>query len=169
MPYKDIEKRRYYDKIYKRSYRLENKKTVNNISKKSYNKNKEKILKQKKSYYENNKKYLKEYKRNYYLKIKEKFPFIGSFRGAKQRCENPNCKDFARYGGKGIKFELTLQQCSKLWERDEGWLLHKPSLDRKNPKGSYSFTNCRFIELSKNASLAQKRKQFLIKKYIPNY
>ena len=38
-----------------------------------------------------------------------------------------------------------------LWYRDKTWLLEKPSIDRIDSYGDYTFDNCRFIEFKENA------------------
>jgi hypothetical protein len=43
-----------------------------------------------------------------------------------------------------------MDEAERLYIRDKAHLLDKPSLDRKDPDGPYSFTNCRFIELNDN-------------------
>ena len=70
--------------------------------------------------------------------------------GAYQRCTNPKHRSFYRYGGRGIKFYLTMEDLETLWYRDGAWKLNKPSLDRIDNDGDYKFSNCRFIELRDN-------------------
>lgn len=78
-------------------------------------------------------------------------PWMKSWTMAKQRCNNPKNPDFKRYGGRGIKFLLTKEECLKLWNRDKGWLLKRPSIDRKESNGNYTFDNCQFIEFVDNS------------------
>jgi hypothetical protein len=78
----------------------------------------------------------------------------------KSRCENPNVPCYKNYGGKGIKCLLTEQDLIKLWERDNGNELNRPSIDRKNPEGNYEFSNCQFIELEENI-VKERRKPVL--------
>lgn len=77
----------------------------------------------------------------------------GIFAGMKDRCYNANNKSFSVYGGKGIKI------CSE-WLKNpatfESWSLrngYAPQLtiDRMNPDGDYSLTNCRWISKSENS------------------
>ena len=77
-------------------------------------------------------------------------PWWKSYSGAKQRCENPNSHNFKRYGARGIKFEITPEQMNELWLRDKAHLMKKPSIDRIDNDGNYSFENCRFLEGSAN-------------------
>ena len=51
---------------------------------------------------------------------------------------------------------LTLKQVRKLWFRDKAHTMQRPSLDRINSDGNYTFNNCRFIELRENISRATK-------------
>jgi hypothetical protein len=81
---------------------------------------------------------------------------------AKQRCENPNDKDFASYGGRGIKL------CER-WQIPDNFLAdmgEKPtpkdlySLDRINNEGDYEPGNCRWATIlvqNRNRRPARKR------------
>ncbi len=53
-----------------------------------------------------------------------------------------------------IKNLISVKQLESLWIRDKGWLLKKPSIDRKRNKGHYTFRNCQWIELRKNCEKA---------------
>lgn len=76
----------------------------------------------------------------------------------KARCRNIKNPSYRFYGAKGIKSNITKEQLIELWERDKGFLLNNPSIDRIDPKGNYEVLNCRFIENKKNSSRAAKRK-----------
>lgn len=65
---------------------------------------------------------------------------------AMRRCNDPKHREYKGYGGRGIKFNLTMDEAKRLFERDHAWDLVKPSLDRLDPDGHYTFDNCRFIE-----------------------
>ena len=68
----------------------------------------------------------------------------GIWNGLRNRCNNPNSKDYARYGGAGIK-------CCRRWNhfinffKDMG-AGYAPGLqiDRKNGSKGYSKSNCRW-------------------------
>lgn len=105
----------------------------------------------------NNLKNRKEEKRIYYFEEKIRKPWLNSYKNAQQRCINSNRKDYKNYGGRGIKFLLTHQECEELWFRDKGWLLKKPSIDRKDNNRDYDFDNCCFIELNLNVKKAMKQ------------
>lgn len=68
------------------------------------------------------------------------------------RCNNKNCKDYKNYGARGIKCLITEEEISALMVRDNYWGLKKPSIDRKNNNGDYTFENCRFIEFGLNTT-----------------
>jgi hypothetical protein len=67
------------------------------------------------------------------------------------RCNTPSHSSFNIYGGKGVRNLLSIEDLRTLWERDHADLLSKPSIDRKEASGHYSFDNCRFIEHALNA------------------
>ena len=81
-----------------------------------------------------------------------------SWRGAKQRCTNPNAASYPRYGGRGIEI------CSRwihsfanfledMGERPEGM-----SLDRINNDGNYEPSNCRWATPSEQNRNQRKGK-----------
>lgn len=88
--------------------------------------------------YESNKKY------------RETHPWHRYYENAKQRCLNKNHKRYMYYGGKGIKLEITPYEIKQLWFRDNAKDMRKASIDRINPDGNYTFSNCRFIEFKEN-------------------
>lgn len=57
---------------------------------------------------------------------------------------------YSRYGGRGIKFAITLEEVNELWRRDTADKMRKPSIDRKDVNGDYTFMNCQFIEWAEN-------------------
>ncbi len=88
--------------------------------------------------------------REYRLEIKEQMPWLNSYRHAKERCNNPDCHKYPRYGGRGIRFLLDKEGIEALYKRDNADKLKHPSIDRIDNDGDYAFDNCRFIELSEN-------------------
>lgn len=94
---------------------------------------------------------------------KSKNPWFSSYRHAKERCA-PSGK----YGKRGIKFLMTKEDFKYLWERDNAYLMKRPSIDRIDTTGDYIASNCRFIELSENRSRIKARTIILIKNWDPN-
>ena len=80
------------------------------------------------------------------------------WKACRQRCNNPNIRNYKWYGGKGIQALITKEQVKKLWDRDNAKMMFRPSLDRKNHKGNYTLKNCRFIELVDNVIESNKRR-----------
>lgn len=145
-----------------------------------YQKNRERILKDRKKYQDNNKEKLKKKRRESYLKNK-KIIIVKNIKWAKnnpekvkeiaKRCYDKRKKEtpwvFFTYKAKnrcdkrelyielGIEYKLTMKEIKKLWFRDEAYLLRIASLDRINPDGNYEYSNCRFIEKDINALLSR--------------
>ncbi|MHA2013350.1 MAG: NUMOD1 domain-containing DNA-binding protein [Candidatus Helarchaeota archaeon] len=66
------------------------------------------------------------------------------------RCNNKNYNEFIYYGGRGIKCLINVEELKILWFRDKAYDMDRPSIDRIDNDGNYTFENCRFIELSEN-------------------
>ena len=62
--------------------------------------------------------------------------------GAKERCTNPNCESYSRYGGRGIQFRFNsyTEFFSEIGERPS----NKYSLDRIYNDGHYEIGNVRW-------------------------
>jgi hypothetical protein len=71
-------------------------------------------------------------------------PEYRAFKGARERCNNPNGKSYANYGGRGIKFLFTSFEefLAELGSKPEPKRLY--SLDRINNDGSYEPANIRW-------------------------
>ena len=68
-----------------------------------------------------------------------------------QRCYNPNCKDYPRYGETGIRMcEEWLNHAPSFyqWAVDNGYQDHL-TIDRKDPDGDYTPDNCRWVTRKK--------------------
>lgn len=92
-------------------------------------------------------------------KFCNKYPWKTRLYSIKQRCNNPKCKAYKWYGGRGIKCLITSEEIKELWFRDKAYKMKRPSIDRKENNKDYIFENCRFIELSKNSSRQDKTDQ----------
>ena len=84
-------------------------------------------------------------------------PWATARRAAKNRCENLNNNRYIHYGGRGIKFFMTLKDLKYLWFRDKAYLMKRPSIDRKDNNGNYTLKNCRYIELSENIARSSRK------------
>jgi len=82
----------------------------------------------------------------------KKNPWKEIFQGIRYRCNNPICKAYKWYGGRGIKCLITVEEVKKLWFRDKACLMKKPSIDRKDNNDDYKYSNCRFIERAENSA-----------------
>lgn len=101
---------------------------------------------------------LLKYKRARYSAYKKENPMIFVLEAIKARCNNPGAQNYKWYGGRGIKCLITVEELKFLWKRDGGHLLEYPSIDRIDPNGHYTISNCRFIELTENTRRAAIRR-----------
>src|SRR3990167_5305306 len=70
----------------------------------------------------------------------------------KQRCSNPNFKQYKNYGGKGITVcdeWLDNYGDFKKWALNNGYQ-EDLFIDRENPDGNYEPTNCRFLTIEES-------------------
>ncbi len=104
--------------------------------------------------------YCKEHKKEIAKKYHINFPWKRTLEKIKQRCENPNDKNYKYYGDKEIKNYLTLVECEYMYNRDNAWDMNNPSIDRKDNDKHYTLDNCEFIEMTEN-SAKDKRKSIL--------
>lgn len=75
----------------------------------------------------------------------QRHPWMPHYTYARRRCDVGG-----KYYKKGIKFLLSKKDLMFLWFRDKAYILKNPSIDRKDSKGNYEFSNCRFIEMIDN-------------------
>ena len=52
---------------------------------------------------------------------------------------------------------MIIEEFKKLWFRDKAYEMNRPSIDRIDPKGDYTYNNCRYLELSENISRASRK------------
>ena len=115
-----------------------------------YNENKSKVLKDQKKYRDKNKETISKRKKK---KAKTKHGKIMQIlSNINKRCNNPTDKRFHRYGGRGISSDLTYEDLSILWDRDNAIDMKNPSIDRINVDGNYKFDNCQFLEHAENSN-----------------
>jgi hypothetical protein len=113
-----------------------------------------------KDYIQNHKKERSIYNKKYSKFKAENFPEKNILSGIQQRCTNPKNKRFKDYGGRGIKCLITVEEIKELMIRDNYYNFKRPSIDRKNNDGDYTFDNCQFLEFDEN-SAKDKRKPIL--------
>ncbi len=70
-------------------------------------------------------------------------PEYVSWSAARNRCSNPNHHAYAKYGGRGIKFDPVWDDF-KVFLKDMGTRPVDTTLDRKNNDGDYTPGNCRW-------------------------
>jgi hypothetical protein len=75
-----------------------------------------------------------------------KYPWVKAYGAILARCNNPK----HQYAQLGIKNYLTREDLKVLWFRDKAHDMRQPSIDRIDPKGDYTFKNCRYLELELN-------------------
>ena len=94
-----------------------------------------------------------------YILYRQKYPWKKTYDSIKQRCNNSKATGYKNYGGRGIKCLITANEVKQIWFRDKGYLMKKPSIDRKENNGNYTFENCQFMEKSANTAKQDKTKQ----------
>lgn len=81
-------------------------------------------------------------------------------RNARRRCSYVHHPMYEWYGGAGVRCTLTAEEAKAIWQRDKGWELRRPSIDRfPDPDGHYEAGNVRFIEMGENQRLANERRK----------
>lgn len=82
---------------------------------------------------------------------RKKSPTYASWRNAKTRCFNPNCKKFPVYGGRGISMCGEWVANFSAFLRDMGECPPNQTLERDDVDGDYQRDNCRWLPKSKQA------------------
>lgn len=86
------------------------------------------------------------------------------WRGMKKRCNNPHSKDYARYGGRGIKVCQEWEHdfgAFQRWSKENGYDEKAPfgqcTIDRIDNDKGYSPANCRWVTNEENQKNKSRR------------
>jgi hypothetical protein len=103
---------------------------------------------------------MKKWKQTRQSKYKARKPYVRLLEYARRRCsdQDPGGPNYHHYAAKGIKCDLTLNELAAVWERDKGWLLKRPSLDRIRSEDNYTMFNVRIREFNLNVRAPHDKK-----------
>ena len=87
-----------------------------------------------------------------------KHPVYQTWASMKQRCLNPKCKAFARYGAKGITVSEDWLTFEGFWQDMGSSYQEGLTIDRIDSSKGYCKENCRWLTHSENSSLTNRRK-----------
>jgi len=140
-------------KEYQKKYRKEHKEKIS----KYFKKNRKKLNELTKTYRKKNLKRYRDYGKRAYIKTKNERPWVAAYFSAGSRCKYKNNKVYNFYGGRGIKFLMTMEDFKYLWFRDKAYLMEKPSIHREDSDGNYETSNCSYIEFVDNCRANKRR------------
>ena len=72
------------------------------------------------------------------------------WRGVLRRCNDKKCVNYRYYGGKGVQVEFTSWHDFRDWAIENGYQANL-TIDRIDPEGNYSKSNCQWITQSENS------------------
>ena len=90
---------------------------------------------------------------------RKKFPWKQTWMKINRRCNNPKDSVYKYYGGRGIQNLITEEELKLLWCRDNAVQMKRPSIDRIDNNGNYTFDNCRYIEQRDNSIKSNKERK----------
>lgn len=102
-----------------------------------------------------------EFEKAYRKKYNDSHPWLKTYRNIQRRCNLPKTNRNYKYY-RGVVNFLTPSDLKSLWERDKAHLLKQPSIDRIDPKGHYTFENCRYIELKQNSDQGRANRKRIV-------
>lgn len=106
----------------------------------------------------NNKDYKKKWNSNnpeYYIKRLKEKPWLKTIHSIRVRISKS--KSYS-----SIKSYITPEQLKELWFRDKAYLMVKPSIDRIDTYGDYTFENCRYMEYIDNLKRPKRKSKGVI-------
>lgn len=99
-------------------------------------------------------------RKNGFIDGRKNMPEWRIYNGIKYRCNNPNCKSFKYYGGRGIKVCDRWMTDFKFFIQDMGLRKNKKlSIDRIDNNGNYEPGNCRWATMTQQNNNKRNNKK----------